>query len=304
MDKHRQKIEAGLQWQDENGAKEDEDSESDCSSSYDSDDDEAHVAHHYSRKSQTAALSINKKKKRRKKVDESSSSLFKPHELDQWDEQRLEDEQAAMLKQLSRLMMGAVASVDQQKEQGGLMGVSTPSLSNPQQMGIDGMTHKRQNTLKTLLDVTTSPNGSNADNAKHKIQKSVSRKFSVGELQTLDEDDEYDPEIFKYLSELVGDHKQPVPLTPSTSKLMKDLFVDDNGEEISLNLPDSFPSTGTHNAGNASISSNGSYPSTYNNGNNHTSQYSQSQSSISDLKDEDDEDVIEKLEEGTTLVCE
>jgi len=146
------------------------------------------------------------------------------------------------------------------------------------------------------LDVTTSPNGSSADNAKHKIQKSVSRKFSVGELQTLDEDDEYDPEIFKYLSELVGDHKQPVPLTPSTSKLMKDLFVDDNGEEISLNLPDSFPSTGSHNTGNTSISSTNSYP------NNHTSQYSQSQSSISDLKDDDDEDVIEKLEEGTTLL--
>ena len=274
--------------------KEDEETDSDCSSSYDSDDDEAHVAHHYSRKSQTAALSLTKKKRKKKKVDESSSSLFKPHELDQWDEQRLEDEQAAMLKQLSRLMMGAVASVDQQKEQG-MMPIA--QTNTPKQMGIDGMTHKRQNTLKTLLDVTTSPNGSSADNAKHKIQKSVSRKFSVGELQTLDEDDEYDPEIFKYLSELVGDHKQPVPLTPSTSKLMKDLFVDDNGEEISLNLPDSFPSTGSHNAGNSSISSTNSYA------NNHTSQYSQSQSSISDLKDDDDEDVIEKLEEGTTLVC-
>ena len=42
--------------------------------------------------------------------------------------------------------------------------------------------------------------------------KNQYHKFSVGELQTLDEDDEYDPEIFKYLSELVGDHKQPVPL--------------------------------------------------------------------------------------------
>eukprot|EP00486_Rosalina_sp_Unknown_P000938 CAMPEP_0201568432 /NCGR_PEP_ID=MMETSP0190_2-20130828/9505_1 /ASSEMBLY_ACC=CAM_ASM_000263 /TAXON_ID=37353 /ORGANISM="Rosalina sp." /LENGTH=600 /DNA_ID=CAMNT_0047989545 /DNA_START=112 /DNA_END=1911 /DNA_ORIENTATION=+ len=316
LDKHKQKIEQGLQWQDENGFKEEEESESDCSSSYDSDDDEAHVAHHYSRKSQTAAMSISsssssKKKKKKKKVDESASSLFKPHELDNWDEQRLEDEQSAMLKQLSRLMMGAVASADQQQANGGggsmgsmamMMGTVDPNQQQPQTpslAGIDGMTHKRQNTLKTLLDVTTSPNGSSSENVKHKIQKSVSRKFSVGELQTLDEDDEYDPEIFKYLSELVGDNKQPVPLTPSTSKLMKDLFIDNDGDEISLNLPDSFPSTGTHNNGNASISSNGSYPSTYNQ---HSPQYSQSQSSISDLKDDDDEDVIEKLEEGTTLL--
>ena len=304
MDKHRQKIEQGLQWQDEKGFQEEEDESSDCSSSYDSDDDEAHVAHHYSRKSQSTQLM--KKRRRKKKVDHSSSSLFKPHELDQWDESRLEDEQAAMLKQLSRLMMGAVASVDQQKEQHG--GLMVASATNPQQMGIDGMTHKRQNTLKTLLDVTTSPNGSSSEDAKHKIQKSVSRKFSVGELQTLDEDDEYDPEIFKYLSELVGDHKQPVPLTPSTSKLMKDLFVEDAQDEISLNLGDSFPNTAAnvHNihGGNASYSSNGGYGSSYSNNHHHSAQYSQSQShsSISDLKEDDDEDVIEKLEEGTTLV--
>eukprot|EP01083_Nonionella_stella_P214912 773978_1 len=161
---------------DNNG--EDEYSDSDTISSYDSDDDEAHVAHHYSRKTQSAAYN----KKKNKKKHETSSSLFKPHELDQWDDSRLEDEQAAMLKQLSRLMMGAVAATDQQVNNP----ISNPRSNNHVDVNqIDGMTHKRQNTLKTLLDVTTQPNGPNGNsNTQHELKKSISsissnRIFSV-----------------------------------------------------------------------------------------------------------------------------
>jgi len=286
LEKKKKKIEAGLKWQEDDQLKqkekedenknvneEEEEYSSDSTiSSYDSDDDEAHVAHHYSRKTQSMAY----KKKKKKLDDNKQGKLFKPHEIDQWDDGRIEDEQAAMLKQLSMLMMGAVASADM---------AASSSTTN---IKIDGMTHKRQNTLKTLLDVTSSPN----DNTKkHEIQKSLSnaRKFSVTELTSMDEEEEYDPEIFKYLSELVGDQKQAPPLTPSTSKIMKDLFMDtvDEPDEIILNLPEFGGPDGAQN------------------GSMHNVQYSDMSnlSSVgSDHKDDEEEDVIESLEQGTTLL--
>ena len=262
-----------------------EESDSDTISSYDSDDDEAHVAHHYSRKSQS-----NAQNKRTKKKIENGSSLFKPHEIDQWDDNQIMDEQAAMLKQLAGLMMGAVAHSDMthnansQDSEGG---------ASKKEIEIEGMSHKRQNTLKTLIDVTKSPNPA----PHHELKKSLSnaRKFSIGDLQSVEEEQQYDPEIFKYLSELVGNESSSVPLTPSTRSVMKDLFVDAmNDDEISINLSS---------ANSNSADSHSGY--------HHSAQYSASHSDVSQLSDtyneskqnDDDENVIESMEQGTTLVC-
>ncbi len=152
------------------------------------------------------------------------------------------------------------------------------------------ITHKRQNTL---LDVTQQPNGTSG----HELKKSISsissnRKFSVTDLETFDEDVEYDPEIFKYLSELIGDQKQVVPLTPSTSKLMKDLFVDTMDDINNTPNNNGYPNT---------------FPNTITNINSHSYQNLQSMSNMNNMSNNinqnDDEDVIESLEQGTTLVC-
>eukprot|EP00484_Ammonia_sp_Unknown_P020755 CAMPEP_0197024632 /NCGR_PEP_ID=MMETSP1384-20130603/5142_1 /TAXON_ID=29189 /ORGANISM="Ammonia sp." /LENGTH=746 /DNA_ID=CAMNT_0042453047 /DNA_START=51 /DNA_END=2291 /DNA_ORIENTATION=- len=295
--KKQAKIAEGLTFKDEEELKDEgdeEESDSDTVSSYDSDDDEAHVYNHYARKKESAAS----KKKKKKKQD---AALFKPHELDQWDQDRLADEQAAMLKQLSRLMMGAVAASDQAQ------GDAPVSMNE-----IDGMSHKRKKTLKTLLDVTgsTAEDDSTQEKAKHEIKKSMSlRKFSVTDLQATEEE-EYDPEIFKYLSELVGDPQQQQqqqipPLTPSTSKIMKDLFFDANDmEEMELNLPD-FGSGGHANGSSGGMHGNlgnASYGSPV-----HSAQYSESQASelsamVAEESKDDEEDVIESMEQGTTLL--
>merc|ERR1719189_1078793 len=124
-------------------------------------------------------------------------------------------------------MMGAVSAVDQEKNahsqtaSGGGGGAPKQSSVAVIESDISGMTHKRAHTLRALLDVTASPN------TGHQTKDSLSRKFSVGDLQNMDMDDEYDPEIFKYLNELVGSNDtKHIPLTPSTSKMMRDLFND------------------------------------------------------------------------------
>merc|ERR1712228_768139 len=162
---------------------------------------------------------------------------------------------------------------------------------------VDGMSHKRQNTLKTLIDVTASPNTA----PHHELKKSLSnaRKFSVGDLTAVQEDesDQYDPEIFKYLSELVGNDQSAVPLTPSTRSVMKDLFVDAmNDDEISLNMPEFNSSANSNSADSYS-------------GYHHGAQYSHSDvSQLSDTNNNDnkqndeDENVIESMEQGTTLL--
>jgi len=305
LKKRQQRIEKGLQWRAEDDDDIDElagDSESSGSDSsgYDSDDFDAHVDQHYRRKQKSGALA---KKKKRKKGHNAGSSLFKPHEMDEWDDNQLVDEQAAMLKQLSALMMDAVSHADLKNHSGDAdAGGAAVELK-----GVDGMTHKRANTLKAMVDMTASPDSA----VGHQVKESM-RKVSVGDLaQSLDIESEYDPEIFKYLSELVtgGQERKPshVPLTPSTSRLMRDLFVDAAGDEdISLNLPDSFgahaanSSSGSHGFPNANFAAMGG---------GHKPQYSGSMSqasSVSDLKekddDKDDEDVIESLEQGATLL--
>merc|ERR1712232_706644 len=83
--------------------------------------------------------------------------------------------------------------------------------------------------------------GPNNSAPRHELQKSLSnaRKYSIGDLTAVQEEaeeEQYDPEIFKYLQELVGNESSSVPLTPSTRSVMKDLFVDAmNDDEISLN---------------------------------------------------------------------
>merc|ERR1712129_415280 len=155
---------------------------------------------------------------------------------------------------------------------------------------------KRQNTLKTLIDVTTSPNPT----PTHELRKSLSnaRKFSVGDLTAVNDEEEYDPEIFKYLSELVGNDANTVPLTPSTRSVMKDLFVDAmNDDELSLNMPE---------FGSSAASQSGDSYSGYQ----HGVQYSLSEMSMGgnseyggDNKQEDeDEDAIKSMENGTTLL--
>merc|ERR550525_281580 len=100
-------------------------------------------------------------KRKKKGGSSASSSLFKPHEIDQWDDQQVEDEQAAMLKHLSQLMMGAVSAVDQEKNSADFS-KSSPSLPKGKSASLmsesmTGLTHKRANTMKALLDVTGSP---------------------------------------------------------------------------------------------------------------------------------------------------
>lgn len=291
MQKKRKKIEKGLKWQDPNAkndeTKEDEeysDSDSDTLSSYDSDDDEAHVAHHYSRKSQSTAMN----KKTKKKI-ENGATLFKPHEIDQWDDSQIMDEQRAMMKQLAGLMMGAVAHSDMANNTENNEGATKKT-----EIEFEGMSHKRQNTLKTLIDVTQSPNNTGP---RHELQKSLSnaRKYSIGDLTSVAEeaeDEQYDPEIFKYLSELVGNDSSSVPLTPSTRSVMKDLFVDAlNDDEVSLNLPE----FGKSNSESASSYS----------GYHHGVQYSHSdmsQMSDDSKQNDEDENVMETMEQGTTLV--
>lgn len=307
VEKHKKRIEKGLQWRAEDDddmdelAEDESDSESSGSSGYDSDDFDAHVHQHYQRKQKSGAL----KKKKHKAAD---TSLFKPHEIDQWDDNQLVDEQAAMLKQLSALMMDAVSHADLKNHDPNR---ADDAGGSTDLTGVDGMTHKRANTLKAMVDMTASPENMSA--VGHKVRASIDRtrkdSLSVGDLQSVDVDAEYDPEIFKYLSELVmgGQERKPshVPLTPSTSRLMKDLFVDAAGDEdISLNLPDF---GGGHNAAN---SSSGGFPNANfgaMGGGMHKAQYSgsASQSSVSHLdgdNKEDDEDVIESLEQGATLL--
>ena len=285
----------------------DNDDDSDTEESYSSDDDEAHVAHHYHKKKHL------KKKKKAKGNNSTSSSLFKPHEIDHWDDDQIDYEQAAMLKHLSELMMGAVSAVDQEKnaiqQQGGGGGGADGHMAKSKSVStaaaviesnISGMTHKRAHTLRALLDVTQSP-------AKgHETKESLSRKFSVGDLTSLDVEDEYDPEIFKYLTELVGsneNHKH-IPLTPSTSKMMRDLFhdVSNDGDEDSQSQQQfKFEHSQSQQSGH------GRYPSTGGYSHGHSPQYSGSISSVSELPkslddEKEDEDVIESLEQGTTLV--
>ena len=144
----------------------------------------------------------------------------------------------------------------------------------------------------TALDVTASPNSG------HQTKESLSRKFSVGDLQNLDVDDEYDPEIFKYLNELVGStDTKHIPLTPSTSKMMKDLFHDTSQDADGDDDHQTFRFEDSQ-------SGHGRYPSTGYSG--HSPQYSAAISAGSELNhlddDKEDEDVIESLEHGTTLV--
>jgi len=305
IDKHKEKIDKGLKWREETDEiAEDEETdgaetggaeaevESSDSSGYDSDDFDAHVHQHYQRKQKSGAM----KKKRERAGTDSTSLLFKPHEIDQWDDNLVVDEQAAMLKHMAALMMDAVSHADLKKNDAGGSGPSN----------LDGMTHKRANTLKAMVDMTASPEQMSA--VGHRVRASMDRKasLSVGDLQSLDVDAEYDPEIFKYLSQLVmgGQERKAshVPLTPSTSRLMKDLFAEDGqgDEDISLNLPDSFHAVGNSSSG-------GGFPNANfgGGGGGHGVQYSGSMSEISHLEDtkvDDDEDVIESLEQGTTLL--
>ena len=111
IDKRKRRIEKGLQWRaeddDDEDALADRDDDSDSGSSgYDSDDFDAHVDQHYRRKQKSGAL---KKRHHKGQGYDDHCSLFKPHEMDQWDDNQLVDEQAAMLKQLSALMMDAVS---------------------------------------------------------------------------------------------------------------------------------------------------------------------------------------------------
>jgi len=311
VEKRKQKIEKGLKFLAEDDdeidalAEDESDSESSGSSGYDSDDFDAHVHQHYQRKQKSGAM-------KKQKHATTDTSLFKPHELDQWNDNQLADEQAAMLKQLSALMMDAVSHADLKNHD---PNYASDAGGSTDLTGVDGMTHKRANTLKAMVDMTASPENMSA--VGHKVRASMDRtrkeSLSVGDLQSLDIDTEYDPEIFKYLSELVtgGQERKPshVPLTPSTSRLMKDLFVDAAGDEdISLNLPDF---GGGHNAANSS--SGGGFPNANfaamggGGGGMHKQQYSGSvsQSSVSHLdgdNKEDDEDVIESLEQGATLL--
>ena len=71
--------------------------------SYDSDDDEAHVVKHKKSK--------GKKKKRRKS---KSTGLFKPNEIEEWEEEDLESTREEMAKQLAMLMYQSAAVNAQQ----------------------------------------------------------------------------------------------------------------------------------------------------------------------------------------------
>jgi len=311
FEKHQQKIEQGLQWQTEEEMKEeieeDEESESDSVSSYDSDDYEAHVHHHYSRKKDAIGSKKKKSKRRGDDYGASGAELFKPHELDQWDEDRLADEKEAMLKQLSSLMLGAVALQDQSMANGGGGGGMHPPGAAMEGSDTDiaqevqGMSHKRKKTLQTLLTATDASAASTPQqqSAKHEIKKSMtSRKFSVTDLQaTMEEDQpEYDPEIFKYLSQLmgggqaaVGRAEQAPPLTPSTSMMMKELFFDGNQDELQLNAP------GAEFGVLTTPSASQGYGLPFFGRQN-------SNSVMTDLKQDDEEDVIESMEQGTTLL--
>jgi len=301
LERHKKKMDAALQWQTEEEEVDvfaADDNDSDTEESYSSDDDEAHVAHHYQKKKQL-------KKKKKKGNSSTSSSLFKPHEIDRWDASHIANEQEAMLKHLSQLMIGAVSAVDQEKNADGGSGhqATVTALTDS---GIDGMSHKRANTMRALLDVTV-PKG-------HESKETASRKLSVGDLQNLDSvDDEYDPEIFRYLNELVGSNAENkhIPLTPSTSKMMRDLFhdtsadIDDDDEEeyrrtFKFENSHSGGATATGGGGGVVVGGGGTRQ-------RHSPQYSNSISSVSELPkslddDKDDEDVIESLEQGTTLL--
>jgi len=93
---------------------------------------------------------------------------------------------------------------------------------------IKNMTHKRQNTLRKILNVTSTPKYGTGDST------SQSMTFNVTDFEE-EENQDYDPEIFKYMSDFLGSSDtatgRGMPLTPSTSLLMRDLFKDANEDD-------------------------------------------------------------------------
>jgi len=197
-----------LGWKDESEiSKPNEDSGSDADSteSYSSDDDEAHVAQHY-------------KRKKKKSPKGGSQGLFKPNAIGNWDEADVDKEQREMLKELSRLMVTVAQTAATKNEQ--------PDNDE----SIKNMTHKRQATLKKILNATSTPKFGATDNST-----THSMTFNVNDFDD-DENQDYDPEIFKYMSDFLGPSDsiasgRGMPLTPSTSLLMRDLFKDANDDD-------------------------------------------------------------------------
>eukprot|EP00490_Sorites_sp_Unknown_P026063 CAMPEP_0114671340 /NCGR_PEP_ID=MMETSP0191-20121206/41002_1 /TAXON_ID=126664 /ORGANISM="Sorites sp." /LENGTH=335 /DNA_ID=CAMNT_0001930969 /DNA_START=460 /DNA_END=1468 /DNA_ORIENTATION=+ len=243
LKKIEQEREQGLKWQDEkevNNDNNNDDDDDDDDESYSSDDDAAHVAQHYNRK----------KTVKKKKPNNGSIGLFKVNEVGYWDDGDVQKEQNEMLKELSRLMMGmAVAQTDN-------------NLVTDAPKTINGMTHKRQKTLKKLLDVSqsdTDPNGDNTDNnnngtsngnAKKKnnngrslnsrsmsITQNDINKLMGNEDETVNDDD-YDKEIFKCLNDLIGtdgSNGGGAPMTPTTEVMMREFFGNEDEDEYDHN---------------------------------------------------------------------
>lgn len=139
------------------------------------------------------------------------------NEIGEWDAEDVEGEREAMLQQLAAMMA-----------------VNATTATTEADVVVPGMTHKRQATLKTLMNATSPA-------ARSSTQQSMD--FSVSDLMgsgnEFDAASGVDPEIMGYLRDLVGggdeydddedmmvgQPPQRAPLTPQASIIMRDLFT-------------------------------------------------------------------------------
>jgi hypothetical protein len=190
----------------------------DSESGYSSSDDVKHIEKHLERK-----LEHERKKKRRalrKKLKKQKGGVFKPGEINEWDQEVIEDEGAEMMKELAKLMM-----------------VNAMTAADPDRLTEDiatsGMSSKRAGTLRGLVSATPKALGSMMDEDGEK-EHSRSMSFSVTDLMAAEQDDGgYDPEIIGYLQDLAGeDWTMPTgashAITPSMSTMMHGFWGDED----------------------------------------------------------------------------
>ncbi|ETO20796.1 pre-rRNA processing and ribosome biogenesis protein, partial [Reticulomyxa filosa] len=196
-----------------------EESESGSSgSSYSSDDDVEHVNQYVKRKHKQKATEKTDDNDSRR--NSRSKGVFKMNEIGMWNEGDLDIEKTEMFKELAKLMVTAAVS----------------NVTPNEDSTLQAMSETRKATLSKLVDSTPKDN--------------KPMTFELSELRKEDDEEtgQYDPEIIKYLQDLMGndEHRASGLTTPSMSMVMnnmwtqEDLMREDENEngEVTLHLPE------------------------------------------------------------------
>jgi len=148
--------------------------------------------------------------------------LFKPSDLEHWDDTDVNREEQDMLKELSRLMLNAATT--------------NKTSFDDNNNAIKHMTHKRQATLRKIVDVTSTSQCNTDINQddESKNHNKISMTFLNISGSAENDSEDVDHDIFKYVPHFLDTTEDTTKTTPKTSSVslaMNNLAKDGNNDD-------------------------------------------------------------------------